>query len=72
MALCVVFHIPLLREHKYFSSVTGHLTPHLFVDVCPVPQCSDAVQLSRPFRDQHQIVLLLLAHFLCFFPLTYF
>lgn len=31
MALSLVFYIPLLREHKRFSSVT----PHLFVDVCP-------------------------------------
>lgn len=78
MALCLVFPIPLLKEHKHFLSVwkiilfTGHLTPHLFVDVCPVPRCSDAVQLRRPFRDQHQIVLFLLAHLLCFFALTYF
>lgn len=35
MARCLVFCITLLREHKHFSSVTGNLTPHLFVDVCP-------------------------------------
>lgn len=35
MALCLVFCITLLREHKHFSSVTGKLTPHFCVDVCP-------------------------------------
>lgn len=35
MALCLVFYIPLLREHKHCSSVPGKLAPHFFVDVCP-------------------------------------
>lgn len=76
LALCLVFCIPLLREHKHFSSVTGKLTPRFFVDVCPWcmpgPRCSDAVQLNRPFKGKHQIVLFLLAHFLRFFALSYF
>lgn len=73
MALCLVFYIPLLREHKHFSSLAGNLTPHLFVDVCPGACLGlGAVTLSRPFKDKHQILLFLLAHFLCSFALSYF
>lgn len=74
--LCFVFCIPLLREHKHFSSVTGNLTPHFFVDVCPGACLGlgavTLLQLSQPFKDKHQIVLFLLAHFLCCFALAYF
>lgn len=76
MVLCLVFCIPLLREHKHFSSVTGNLTPHFFVDVCPGACLGlgavTLLQLSQPFKDKHQIVLFLLARFLCSFALAYF